>query len=102
MRNVLKATTLENRFPLLAVEEGVHPLEGRRHHGRLSGGLARTLYGDKRGVCCHPFGLGKGNQGVADLQCRAQAGLVCQGRLSSGLAKGGYGFPLPQFRAALQ
>ena len=80
----------------------MHPLEGRRHHGRLSGGLARTLYGDKCGVCCHPFGLGKGDQGIADLQCRAQAGLVCQGGLPSGLAKGGYEFPLPQFRATLQ
>ena len=44
---------------------------------------------DKCGVCCHPFCLGEGYQSLADLQCRPQAGLVCQGGLPSGFAKGG-------------
>ena len=62
MRNLLKATTLENRFPLLAIEKS--SLERRRNYGRLSGGLTRTLHRRLHRIRDDALGLAQGYQGV--------------------------------------
>ena len=62
MRNLLKATTLENRFPLLAVEKS--SLERRRNYGRLSGGLTRPLHRRLHRIRDDALGLAQGYQGV--------------------------------------
>ena len=61
MRNVLKAETLERRFPLLSVENGcsrcsrsppalggerLHREQGRRPDRGFRGGAARVVHGD--------------------------------------------------------
>lgn len=102
MRNVLKATTLENRFPLLAVEEGCILSKDADITVAFRVDLPELYTVTSAEYAAIHSAWVKATKVLADLQCRAQAGLVCQGRLSSGLAKGGYGFPLPQFRAALQ
>ena len=46
--------------------------------------------------------MGEGGQGAAELQHRAQAGLLHRGKLPSRHLQGRPEFPQPQFRAALQ
>ena len=65
MRNMLKATTLERKFPLLAVENGcIVSKDGDiTHHGGFPGGTARTVHRHPCRVRSHPFGMVQGGQG---------------------------------------
>ena len=76
-------TTLENKFPLLAVEQGCIISKGRRHHGGFRGGAAGALHRDGRGVRGDTRLLVQGDQGAAGLLRRPQAGLVHQGDATS-------------------
>ena len=101
MRNLLKATTLENRFPLLAVEEGCILSKDADITVAFRVELPELYTVTSAEYASIHSSWVKAIK-VLPTYSVEQAGLVCQGGLPSGLAKGGYEFPLPQFRATLQ
>ena len=48
MRNILKAATLESKFPILSVEVRMHPFQGCGRDHRLQGLLAGAVHGHFR------------------------------------------------------
>ena len=80
----------------------MHHQQGRGHHRGLPGGAARGVHADPGRIRGHALHLGKGRQGPAGIQYRAQAGHLHRGELQAGGLRGGAEFPQPQFRAALQ
>ncbi len=71
-------------------------------HGGFRGGAAGALHRDGRGVRGDTRLLVQGDQGAAGLLRCPQAGLVHQGEVQTGVAKGGHEFPLTELRASLQ
>ena len=76
--------------------------QGCGHYRALQGGTARTFHAHKGGIRVCPFDMGESGQGAAELQHRAQAGLLRGGELQAGHLQGRPQFPEPQFRAAFQ
>lgn len=67
MRNILKATTLENKFPLFTVENRVHRFQRRRHNGGVPGGTAGTVHRHGSRIRSDTFRLEQGGKGAARL-----------------------------------
>ena len=80
----------------------MHRQQGRGHHRGLQGGTTRTLHAHESRIRGRPFDLGESGQGVAELQHRAQAGLLHRGKLPSRHLQGRPEFSQPQFRTAFQ
>lgn len=76
MRNILKAATLESKFPILSVEEGMHSLQRRGRDHRLQGLSAGAVHGHFRRLCIHARHMNKGSQGTAELYDSTPPGLV--------------------------
>ena len=71
MRNTSKMTTLENKFPLLAVEHGCIISKDADITVAFRGGTAGALHRDGRGVRGDTRLLVQGYQGAAGLLRRA-------------------------------
>ena len=89
MRNVLKAETLERKFPLLAVENGCIVSKD----ADLTVAFEVTL---PEVYTVHPFVLGESHPGIAAFYHRVQAGLVHGRTLPSRLERQGNEFPITQ------
>ena len=79
MRNTSKMTTLENKFPLLAVEHGCIISKDADITVAFEVELPEALHRDGCGVRGDTRLLVQGCQGAAGLLRRPQAGLVHQG-----------------------
>ena len=101
MRNTSKMTTLENRFPLLAVEHGCIISKDADITVAFEWNSG-TLHRDGCGVRGDTQLLVQGYQGAAGLLRRPQTGLVHQGTLQPELQKDDMSFFKPLFRASLQ
>ena len=86
MKNVMKAATLESKFPLLAVENGcIVSKEADVTGSPLQGGTARTVlrYGER--VRGDPLGLAQGGEGAAGVFHRThRAGLLSRRSTANG------------------
>ena len=102
MRSVLKACDLEDRFPILAVENNCIVSKDADitvafevELPELYTVTAAEVHGDSGGIRSHSRYLGKGHEGASQLFCRVQAGLVRQGKLPERRRRDGK-FPVPQ------
>ena len=50
MRSTLTTSTLESKFPVMAVEHGCIVSKRRRHHGGFPGDTAGSVFGIIRGI----------------------------------------------------
>ena len=75
MRNILKAATLESKFPILSVEEGcILSKDADVTIGfKVSAG---AVHGHFRRLCIHARHMNKGSQGTAELYDSTPPGLV--------------------------
>ena len=92
MRNLLKATTLESKFPALAVEGGCIISKDAGHNGRLSGRTPGAVHRHVRRVRGDPRCLVQGPEGLARIQRGTQAGLVHPRALPPGHGRGDMSF----------
>ena len=76
MRNILKAATLESKFPILSVEEGCILSKDADVTIGFQGLLAGAVHGHFRRLCIHARHMNKGSQGTAELYDSTPAGLV--------------------------
>ena len=93
MRNILKAATLESKFPILSVEEGCI----------LSKDADVTIgavHGHFRRLCIHARHMNKGSQGTAELYDSTPPGLVSERKLQGRHAERRDEFFGPFFRTS--
>ena len=90
MRNMLKATTLERKFPLLAVENGciISKDADLTVAFRVELPELFTVTSAEYEVLLVYYGVVQGNQGAARLLHSTQAGLLHQGELPARHRKG--------------
>ena len=102
MRNTSKMTTLENKFPLLAVEHGCIISKDADITVAFEVELPELYTVTGAEYEADTQLLVQGDQGAAGLLRRSQAGLVYQGTLQAGASEGRHEFPLTELRASLQ
>ena len=83
MRNVMKAATLESRFPLMAVEHGCIISKDADITVAYRLEPAGSVHADSRRVRGPPFHMGEGCPGSTELQHCPQAGYLHRGELQT-------------------